>query len=99
MLRGFEWDENKNRSNLAKHKVSFKTAVSAFEDPHALSVQDRFVNGEERWQTLGMVDGIILMVAHTSMANDNDETIRIVSARKATPTERRTYAESQQRPR
>ena len=39
----FEWDEDKNRRNLAKHKVSFETAKSVFDDPRALSIQDRGV--------------------------------------------------------
>ena len=51
----FEWDEEKNRRNLAKHKISFETARLPFDDPRALSVQDRVVEGEERWQTMGMV--------------------------------------------
>jgi uncharacterized protein (DUF4415 family)/uncharacterized DUF497 family protein len=61
----FEWDENKNRRNLAKHKISFETASLVFDDPQALSVQDRVVEGEERWQTLGMMSGIAIIVAHT----------------------------------
>jgi uncharacterized DUF497 family protein len=90
----FEWDRVKNRNNVAKHKVSFETAISVFDDASALSVADRIVNGEERWQTLGMVDGVILIVAHTWAETDGDEVIRVISARKATPTERRAYAES-----
>jgi uncharacterized DUF497 family protein len=61
----FEWDEDKNRRNLAKHKVSFETASLAFDDRQALSIRDRVVEGEERWQTLGMVSGTVLLVAHT----------------------------------
>ncbi len=62
----FVWDERKNRQNRAKHKVSFESAVLVFDDPNALSIQDRFVAGEERWQTLGLVGGmVILLVAHT----------------------------------
>ena len=61
----FEWDEEKNRRNLAKHKISFGNAGLAFDDPRALSVQDCVVEGEERWQTLGMVSGIVVIVAHT----------------------------------
>ena len=64
MMR-FEWDEGKNRRNLAKHKVSFETASLVFEDPRALSIQDRVVEGEERWQTVGMFSGTVLFVAHT----------------------------------
>jgi uncharacterized protein len=93
----FEWDDNKNRTNIAKHKVSFETAISVFDDQHAISIQDRFVEGEERWQTLGMVAGLLYLVAHTWLSEEGDEVIRIISARKAEPTERRAYAKNQQR--
>jgi uncharacterized protein len=96
MLR-FEWEANKNRSNVAKHKVSFETAIAVFDDQHALSIQDRMVDGEERWQTLGMIDEIVLIVAHTWRDEEGDEVIRVISTRKATPTERRAYAENQRR--
>lgn len=92
----YEWDEDKNRRNIAKHKVSFETARLVFDDPGALSIQDRVVEGDERWQTLGMVSGIVLIVAHTYHEEDDDEIIRLISARKATRRERRVYAESQQ---
>jgi uncharacterized DUF497 family protein len=85
----FEWDEEKNRRNLAKHKISFETASSVFNDPQHLSVQDRFVEGEERWQTLGMVAGLVVIVAHVWEEEDGEEVIRLISARKATARERR----------
>jgi len=91
----FEWDEGKNRRNLAKHNVSFETASLVFEDPRALSVQDRVVEGEERWQTVGMVSGTVLFVAHTYREQAGDEVIRLISARKAIAHERRAYAKSQ----
>jgi uncharacterized DUF497 family protein len=88
----FEWDEAKNRRNLAKHSISFETAKSVFEDPHALSVQDRAVEDEERWQTLGRVGGVVVvLVAHTYDEENGEEVIRLISARKATPLERRAY--------
>lgn len=93
----FEWDENKNRGNLVKHKVSFETASLVFDDPLALAIQDRIVEGEERWQTLGMVSGVVLLVAHTYRYEDSDEVIRLISARKAVARERRGYAKSQKR--
>jgi uncharacterized DUF497 family protein len=94
----FEWDEAKNRRNLAKHKISFETAKLAFEDSYALSLQDRVVAGEERWQTLGMIgDGIIVLVAHTYREDRGDEAIRIISARKATSPERKAYEEGRER--
>ena len=91
----FEWDENKNRRNLAKHKVSFETARLVFDDPHVLSIQDRVVEGEERWQTVGMVFGTVLFVGHTYREQAGDEVIRLISARKAIAHERRAYAKSQ----
>jgi uncharacterized DUF497 family protein len=87
----FDWDEAKNRRNVAKHRIHFETAVLVFEDPNAFVRLDRTVDGEDRWQTIGTIDGlVILLVAHTL----DDEVIRIISARKATPRERRLYAEA-----
>jgi hypothetical protein len=90
----FAWDERKNRANRRKHGISFETAILVFEDPYHLSWQDREVGGESRWQTIGEVSGIhVVLVAHTvEETGDDDETIRIISARKATPQERRIYA-------
>ena len=79
----FAWDERKNRANRRKHGIGFETAVLVFDDPNHVSVQDREVDGEQRWQTIGLVEGIhVLLVAHT--VDDNEKVIRIVSARKAT---------------
>jgi uncharacterized protein (DUF4415 family) len=76
----------KSRANRGQHGVSFEIAVRVFDDPHALSVQDRIVDGEERWQTIGLIEGIlVLLVAHTvsdSPREDGEETVRIISARK-----------------
>ncbi len=91
----FVWDERKSRSNRAKHKVSFETAKLVFEDPFAISIQDRTVEGEQRWQTLGLAGGVvILLVAHTYEDENGEEVIRIVSARKATPRERMIYEQA-----
>ena len=87
----FEWDEIKHRRNLEKHKISFETARLIFDDPHSRSIQDRLVDDEERWQTVGMVEGLIVLVAHIYRAEGEEEVIRIISARKATPAERRVY--------
>ena len=88
----FEWDDEKDRRNLAKHKVSFETARLVFDDPLAVSTPHRVVEGEERWRTLGRVGGVVvLLVAHTYRGDAQDEIIRIISARKATPRERRIY--------
>lgn len=88
----FEWDENKSLRNLEKHKLSFDTAILVFEDPHAISLMNRIVDGEQRWQTLGMAGGIVvILVAYTSPERDGEERIRIISARKAIPRGRKIH--------
>ncbi len=93
----FEWDEEKNGRNLAKHKLSFETAQLVFEDEYQFNDQDRVVDGECRWQTLGEVDGIVLQVAHTWRDDEHGEVIRLISARKAIKRERRAYEENRRR--
>lgn len=84
----YSWDESKNRINQRKHGISFEVARYVFDDPFHLCRQDRIEDGELRWQTLGMIDGILLLlVAHTV----DDEEIRIISARRATKLERKVY--------
>lgn len=92
----FEWDSEKASSNLKKHRVSFETAVRAFADPFAMVQQDRIENGEYRWQTLGMADGyLLLLIAHTVFDDENgSEVIRIISARRADPKERKRYEQN-----
>ena len=92
----FEWDPAKAKSNLRKHRVSFEVATRVFADPYAFAAQDRIKNGECRWQTLGIVDGrLLLLVAHTVRDDENGiEVIRIISARRAEPNERRRYEEN-----
>ena len=89
----FEWDEAKNLINQRKHGLSFEEAVQVFRDPLQVSLQDRIENGEERWQTFGLVGGVLLvMVAHTVQEEDQAETVvRIISARRADRKERRFY--------
>ncbi len=90
----FEWDERKSQANRAKHGVSFETAQLVFDDPHHLSIQDRHADGEERWQTLGMIDSVVvLLIAHTCTEWGDEEVVRIISARKATRHERKRYEE------
>lgn len=94
----FSWHPAKAESNLKKHGVSFETAARAFMDPFALSEQDRIEGGEQRWQTLGLVEGhLLLLVAHTVAEQDDDggyvEIVQIISARKADRKERRRYEE------
>ena len=88
----FTWDARKDRLNRRKHRISLDTALHVFDDPYHMTTQDREVDGEPRWQTIGMVGAYnVLLVAHA--VDDETGAIRIISARKATRTERRIYAE------
>ncbi len=91
----FDWDDKKNASNLRKHGVRFENAVGVFEDPFYVSVREREVGGEERWQTIGIVDGVVLLVAHTMDLDEGEEFVRVISARRARPYERKRYEENE----
>ena len=89
------WDHSKNLANRVKHGLGFETAQLVFDDPLATSRQEPHPD-EERWQTLGMIGSVIVIVAHTLPRTDHEtgeETGRIISARKATPHERKLYEE------
>lgn len=87
----FEWDSRKAKSNLRKHKVSFEEAATVFSDILSFTFEDEAHSDvERRYATLGMsYRGRILVVAHTM----HGENVRIISAREATPRERRWYEE------
>jgi uncharacterized DUF497 family protein len=85
----FEWDENKRRSNLLKHRVDFADAVGVFYDGNAMTVEDPEHHDEQRLMTLGMDDRLqVLVVVNTRR---DDDVIRIISARKADRKERKQY--------
>lgn len=87
----FEWDATKSRANKAKHGVSFELATRVFADPRAISSPDDS-GREERWLTVGLAGAVlILAVAHTWRDENNEEVIRIISARKATRYESQQY--------
>jgi len=84
----FEWDEQKAIANFAKHGVSFADACTVFDDPFALDMEDRSINyGEVRRRIVGVGRDRFLTVTYT----DRRDTIRLISARKATRSERREY--------
>ncbi len=96
----FEWDENKNRANRAKHGIDFDFAREAFDDPFAITTQDRDVDDEQRYQLIGPVFMRIILVAYAAHAKseadatEEEPVIRMISARKATPAERKLYEEN-----
>jgi uncharacterized protein len=87
----FEWDPEKARLNLRKHKVSFTEAATALKDPMAATGRDPDHSvGEERFITFGVSERRrLLVVAHT----EKDDKLRIISARVASKGERRIYEE------
>lgn len=87
----FSWDPAKARSNLKKHGVSFKEAQSVFYDEFALQFYDDESSDEERFLLLGLSNqSRILVVVHCERSGDEEE-LRIISARKATSSERQYY--------
>jgi uncharacterized protein len=89
MLPGFEWNPAKAEENLRKHGVSFPEAASAFADELSLSeIDEAHSEHEERYVLTGLsVRQRLLVVAHTERGHN----IRILSARLATPREKRAY--------
>lgn len=86
----FEWDSSKARSNKTKHGVGFKEASSVFYDDFAVQFEDANSIEEERFLMLGLSNRTrLLLVVHCF--RESDETIRIVSARKATAREKQYY--------
>ncbi|MCX6631298.1 MAG: BrnT family toxin [Candidatus Solibacter sp.] len=92
----FEWEADKNQSNQKKHThIDFETASRVFADPNLMLRKDRVVDGEQRWHGIGAVRKAVLLVVHAYREENSngEEIIRIVSARKADPRERRIYLE------
>ncbi len=83
-----EWSRAKAAASILKHRVQFAEAAEALNDIYAVTVEDRG-HHEQRFHTVAMSQtGDVLVVAY---ALPNDETIRIISARKASRAERRSY--------
>ena len=86
----FEWDETKNRANIRKHGVSFMTASRIFEKLVLTRRDDRKRYGEDRYISVGEVDGVaVIVVAHT----DRGDRTRLISARPASRKERQAWHE------
>jgi len=86
----FEWDENKRRSNLAKHGVDFSDASKVFEGPTLTFEDDRFAYSEQRFITMGLLQGNVVVVAHTESQND----VRVISMREGTKYEQVIFFEN-----
>jgi uncharacterized DUF497 family protein len=86
----FEWDQRKAAENLTKHGIPFEYATRVFDDPYRIEREDQTSFYEEvRYHAIGMVENLLLLVVYT-YRRDN---IRLISARKVIPRERRQYHE------
>jgi uncharacterized protein len=84
----FEWDEDKNRTNLEKHGIAFEDVLSVFANREALTLEDRRRDyGEVRYMVLCPLEGVLVHVTYTVRG----ASIRLISARRASRREKRDY--------
>jgi uncharacterized DUF497 family protein len=87
----FEWDEAKNKSNIDKHGLDFQDAMELFlgVEPFLVALESSEDHGEDRWKGIGILQGAIVVVV--VFAERGEDTIRIISMRKANRLERAAY--------
>jgi hypothetical protein len=86
-MQEFEWDEDKEKLNIAKHHLNFSVAKKIFNDINRIEIYDKNHSDiEDRYNTIGMVDDILFVVY-----TERRDKIRIISARLATERERSLY--------
>ncbi len=91
MKPGFEWDEEKAKANLKKHGIDFDEAATVFADPFSMTIPDPdHSRNDQRFVDVGSSEKDRLLVV---VYVERGERIRIISCRKATPSERRVYDE------
>jgi len=85
----FVWDEKKNRENIRKHGIDFRDVTDLFKHPMLVQLDTRQDYGEDRWIGIGLLESTVAVVVYVEW--EDEETIRIISARKATAYERGQY--------
>lgn len=86
------WDEAKNARNQRDHGISFETAWPVFGDPFSITTEDYIDdNGEMRYQTIGLIQGVLVTVAHVIRVIDGVESPWVIMARKAVKYEEDVY--------
>ena len=83
----FTWDESKRQANIAKHGLDFSDAQKVFAGPMVFFEDDRSEYGEQRMIGIGLLDYLVVLIVHV----ENDETIRIISMRRADSNETDIY--------
>ena len=87
-----DWDDDKYERNLRDHGLAFELAEEAFDDPHAVTFDDYLdENHEQRYQTIAVVEGKIVLIAHVYRIVDGQERPRVISLRKAVKYEEKLY--------
>ena len=84
----YEWDEGKNRLNVRNHGIDFMDVPAMFQHPMVMFLDQRKNYGEDRWIGIGILKTILTVII---FAEPDDETVRIISARKATKHEEQIY--------
>lgn len=87
----FDWDEEKNKENIRKHGFDFSDAWEIFEAPMRTALDLREDYGEDRWNGIGFLGNRIVIV---TFSYRNEDTIRIISLRKALRYERKKFEEA-----
>jgi uncharacterized DUF497 family protein len=86
----FSWSESKRQSNIADHGLDFVDAPRVFDGVTYTFEDDRFAYAEERFVTLGLLDGVVVSIVHT----ESPQSIRVISFRKATKREQAIFFNS-----
>ena len=84
----FEWDEDKNESNIEKHGLDFEDASEVFDTPMLVALDTRQDHGEDRWIDLGLLEHRVVVVIYTYRDSDR---VRVISMRKALQHEKHQY--------
>jgi len=87
----FDWDEQKRKENIRKHGFDFSDAWKVFDLPMLTEFDDREDYGEERWVGIGMLEARVVVIVFTERGED---TVRIISLRKALSHERDKYEQA-----
>ena len=85
----FVWDERKNRENIRKHGIDFRDVIDLFNHPMLIRLDTRQDYGQDRWIGVGLLRSMVAVVVYVQW--EDEETIRITSARKATAYETDQY--------
>ncbi len=85
----FEWDKNKNETNIERHEIDFRDAHLIFEHPMLIRTDTRKDYGEKRLVGLGLLFGVEIVIVFTKRGDN----IRVISIRRANKNERKVYQE------